>query len=173
MPCRVRPAGRLVRSLFSAPGFPLGSDHPLFYSALDAGAFSSEITPISLSSRKKGAEPALFTQDEHPRPQATLEALAKLPAVFAKGGVVTAGNASGICDGAAANVVVSEEALKRYGLKPLARVLSYHVVAVEPSIMGASQFFAQCLGREENLQCACIQVSDPWRRSRVPLRKRR
>jgi len=58
--------------------------------------------------------------------------------VFAKGGVVSAGNASGICDGAAANVVVSEEALGRYGIKPLAKVLSYHVVAVEPSIMGGS-----------------------------------
>ncbi|GAA5917628.1 hypothetical protein JCM5296_002148 [Sporobolomyces johnsonii] len=104
--------------------------------ALDAGAFSSEITPISLPSKKKGADPITFAQDEHPRPQATKESLAKLPSVFAKGGVVSAGNASGICDGAAANVVVSEEALKRYGIKPLARVLSYHVVAVEPTIMG-------------------------------------
>ncbi|KAI5481614.1 3-ketoacyl-CoA thiolase, mitochondrial [Pseudohyphozyma bogoriensis] len=104
--------------------------------ALDAGAFKDEITPISLPSRKKGADPEIFAQDEHPRPSATLEALTKLPAVFAKGGVVTAGNASGICDGAAANVVVGEEALKRYGIKPLAKVLAYHVVAVEPSIMG-------------------------------------
>lgn len=92
-----------------------------------------EITPITLKSRK-GEE--IFSQDEHPRPQATVESLAKLPAVFAKGGVVTAGNASGICDGAAANVVVSEAAVKEFGLKPLAKVLSYHVVAVEPSIMG-------------------------------------
>ncbi|GAA5949853.1 hypothetical protein JCM21900_004225 [Sporobolomyces salmonicolor] len=104
--------------------------------ALDAGAFAAEITPISLPSKKKGADPITFAQDEHPRPQATKESLAKLPSVFAKGGVVSAGNASGICDGAAANIVVSEEALKRYGIKPLARVLSYHVVAVEPTIMG-------------------------------------
>ncbi|GAA6059824.1 hypothetical protein JCM10212_003736 [Sporobolomyces blumeae] len=103
---------------------------------LDAGAFADEITPISLPPKKRGGEPIEFAQDEHPRPQATLEALGKLPAVFAKGGVVSAGNASGICDGAAANVVVSEDALKRYGIKPLARVLSYHVVAVEPTIMG-------------------------------------
>ncbi|KAK4698775.1 acetyl-CoA acyltransferase 2, partial [Phenoliferia sp. Uapishka_3] len=104
--------------------------------ALDAGAFKEEITPISLPARKRGAPDVIFEQDEHPRPQATMESLAKLPAVFAKGGVVTAANASGICDGAAANVVVSEAALSRYGLKPLARVVSYHVVAVEPSIMG-------------------------------------
>ena len=102
-------------------------------SALDAGAFVDEITPISIPS-KKGVD--VFSQDEHPRPQATVESLAKLPSVFAKGGVVSAGNASGICDGAAANVIVSEEAVKRYGLKPLARLVSYHVVAVEPTIMG-------------------------------------
>ncbi|GAA6000282.1 hypothetical protein JCM10207_007939 [Rhodosporidiobolus poonsookiae] len=104
--------------------------------ALDAGAFKAEIAPISLPPKKKGGDPILFAQDEHPRPQVTLEQLAKLPAVFQKGGTVTAGNASGICDGAAANVVVSEAALGRYGIKPLARVLSYHVVAVEPTIMG-------------------------------------
>ncbi|GAA5848243.1 hypothetical protein JCM5353_009022 [Sporobolomyces roseus] len=104
--------------------------------ALDAGAFKDEITPISLPPKKKGGEPVTFSQDEHARPQVTIEQLGKLPSVFAKGGVVSAGNASGICDGAAANVVVSEEALGSYGIKPLAKVLSYHVVAVEPSIMG-------------------------------------
>ncbi|GAA5887453.1 hypothetical protein JCM6882_002535 [Rhodosporidiobolus microsporus] len=104
--------------------------------ALDAGAFKDEITPISLPPKKRGGDPITFSQDEHPRPQATPEALAKLPAVFKKDGTVTAGNASGICDGAAANVVVSEAALGRYGIKPLAKVLSYHVVAVEPTIMG-------------------------------------
>lgn len=104
--------------------------------AFDAGAFNAEITPISLPARKKGAEPEIFTVDEHPRPQTTLESLGRLPTVFKKGGIVTAGTASGICDGGAANVVVSEEALKRFGIKPLAKVLSYHVVAVEPSIMG-------------------------------------
>lgn len=65
-----------------------------------------------------------------------MESLGRLPTVFKKGGIVTAGTASGICDGGAANIVVSEEALKRFGIKPLAKVLSYHVVAVEPSIMG-------------------------------------
>ncbi|GAA5976727.1 hypothetical protein JCM11641_005675 [Rhodosporidiobolus odoratus] len=104
---------------------------------LDAGAFASEIVPISLPPKKKGGDPILFAQDEHPRPQSTLESLGKLPPVFKRqDGTVTAGNASGICDGAAANVVVSEKAIGRFGLKPLARVLSSHVVAVEPTIMG-------------------------------------
>ncbi|GAA5998234.1 thiolase family protein [Rhodotorula paludigena] len=103
---------------------------------LDAGAFAAEITPVSLPPKKRGGEPISFSQDEHPRPQATLEQLAKLPPVFAKDGTVTAGNASGICDGAAANVVVSEEAVKRYGIKPLAKVVAYHVNAVEPTVMG-------------------------------------
>lgn len=65
--------------------------------ALEAGAFKDEITPISLPARKRGAPDVVFDKDEHPRPQATLESLAKLPAVFAKGGVVTAANASGMC----------------------------------------------------------------------------
>ncbi|GJN87308.1 hypothetical protein Rhopal_000256-T1 [Rhodotorula paludigena] len=103
---------------------------------LDAGAFAAEITPVSLPPKKRGGEPISFSQDEHPRPQATLEQLAKLPPVFAKDGTVTAGNASGICDGAAANVVVSDEAIKRYGIKPLAKVVAYHVNAVEPTVMG-------------------------------------
>ncbi|GAA5856319.1 hypothetical protein JCM9279_006421 [Rhodotorula babjevae] len=104
--------------------------------ALDAGAFEAEITPVQLPPKKRGGEPITFKQDEHPRPQATLEQLGKLPAVFAKNGTVSAGNASGICDGAAANVVVSEEAVKRYGLKPLAKVVAYHINAVDPTIMG-------------------------------------
>ena len=83
---------------------------------------------------KKTSE--MFSVDEHPRPQTTMESLAKLPSVFKKGGTVTAGNASGICDGAAANVVASEEAVNKHGLKPLARIVSYGVTACEPSIMG-------------------------------------
>jgi Thiolase, N-terminal domain len=79
-----------------------------------------------------------FSVDEHPRPKTTMETLGKLPSVFKKDGTVTAGNASGICDGAAANVVASDEAIKRYGLKPLARIVSYGVTACEPSIMGVS-----------------------------------
>jgi hypothetical protein len=126
--------GRLATYLYrglSADLCPLA-----LHTALDAGAFEAEIAPISLPPKKRGGEPISFKQDEHPRPQATVESLAKLPPVFAKNGAVTAGNASGICDGAAANVVVSEEAVKRYGLKPLAKVVAYHVNAVEPTVMG-------------------------------------
>lgn len=122
--------------------------------ALADGAFTSEITPIELPARKRGAAPEIFTVDEHPRPQATVESLAKLPAVFAKGGVVSAGNASGICDGAAANVVVSDEALKRFGLTPLAKILSYHVVAVEPTIMGS--FSLTCVPCDSQLTLSIL-----------------
>ncbi|GAA5859959.1 hypothetical protein JCM8547_003033 [Rhodosporidiobolus lusitaniae] len=104
--------------------------------ANDSGAFTDELISLPLPPKKRGGDPVSFSVDEHPRPSATLQALSKLPPVFQKNGTVTAANASGICDGAAANVVVSERALGRYGMKPLARVLSYHVVAVEPTIMG-------------------------------------
>lgn len=98
-----------------------------------AGRFNAELAPIEYKS-KKG--PATLTHDEHPRPQTTLETLAKLKPVFKKDGVVTAGNASGICDGAAALVVASEDAVKKHGLKPLARVVSWFSAGVDPSIMG-------------------------------------
>lgn len=77
-----------------------------------------------------------MTVDEHPRGKTTIESLNKLPSVFKKEGTVTAGNASGICDGAAANVIASEAAIKEQNLKPLARIVSYGVTACEPSIMG-------------------------------------
>lgn len=102
--------------------------------AQSEGAFRDEITPVSVKV-KRAVES--FEVDEHPRPQTTLASLAKLPSVFEKDtGTVTAGNASGIGDGAAANVIVSEEALKRYGIKPLARIVSYGISAVDPTIMG-------------------------------------
>jgi acetyl-CoA acyltransferase 2 len=98
------------------------------------GTFDAEITPIELKTRK-GVE--VFKVDEHPRPQTTLEGLAKLPPVFKQpDGTVTAGNASGISDGAAAVVVASAEAVSKYNLKPLARIVSYQVSGVEPTIMG-------------------------------------
>lgn len=101
--------------------------------AHQAGAFTDEIAPVELKS-KKGVES--FDSDEHPRVGVTIEQLAKLPAVFKKGGLVSAGNASGICDGGAALIIASEEAVNKYGLTPLARVLSYAYCGVEPSIMG-------------------------------------
>ncbi|RKP08753.1 Thiolase, N-terminal domain-containing protein [Thamnocephalis sphaerospora] len=102
--------------------------------AQEAGIFKTEISPIELKTRK-GTE--LVEADEHPRPQTTLASLAKLPAVFKRpDGTVTAGNASGICDGAAAVVVASAEAVSKYNLKPLARLVAYQVSGVEPTIMG-------------------------------------
>lgn len=101
--------------------------------ANEEGVFKDEIEPIEVKTKKTSE---MFSVDEHPRPQTTMESLAKLPSVFKKGGTVTAGNASGICDGAAANVVASEEAVNKHGLKPLARIVSYGVTACEPSIMG-------------------------------------
>ena len=74
--------------------------------------------------------------DEHPRPDTTLEKIGKLPTVFKKGGVVTAANASGICDGAGSVLVASEEVVQEHNLAPLARVVSYAVTGVEPTIMG-------------------------------------
>ena len=101
--------------------------------ANEEGAFKAEIAPVEVKV-KKAME--TFEVDEHPRPKTTIEQLAKLPLVFKKDGTVTAGNASGICDGAAANVIVSEAALKQHNIKPLARIVSYGVTACEPSIMG-------------------------------------
>jgi len=101
--------------------------------AAEAGVFADEITPITLKIKKKEVEMKL---DEHPKPKTTIEQLAKLPPVFKKGGVVTAGGASGICDGAAAVMIASEEAVKEHNLTPLARIVGYGVAGCEPTIMG-------------------------------------
>ena len=85
---------------------------------------------------KQGKNVVSVAKDEHPRPQSTMETLGKLPAIFKKDGVVTAANASGICDGAGMLVVVDAEWAKSRGLKPLARLLQWGVAGVEPSIMG-------------------------------------
>ncbi len=96
-------------------------------------ASAVEIVPIALKSKKATVS---FARDEHPRPDTTIEILAKLQPVFKKDGVVTAGNASGICDGAAALVVASREAAERRGLKPLAKILNWGVAGCDPKIMG-------------------------------------
>jgi acetyl-CoA acetyltransferase family protein len=101
--------------------------------ANEKGHFKDEITPVEIPS-KKG--PITFAVDEHPRPQTTLEVLGKLAPVFKKDGVVTAGNASGICDGAAMLVLVTEEFMKRRGLRPLAKLVQWGVAGVDPNIMG-------------------------------------
>jgi acetyl-CoA C-acetyltransferase/acetyl-CoA acyltransferase 2 len=101
--------------------------------ANEKGLFKDEIAPIDVP-QKKGT--ISFAVDEHPRPQTTLEVLGKLAPVFKKDGVVTAGNASGICDGAAALVLTTEEFAKSKGLKPLARLVQWGIAGVEPSLMG-------------------------------------
>lgn len=105
-----------------------------YQEGLAAGAFKDEITPVTIKTRKGEV---VIDKDEHPKGQTTLASLQKLPSVFIpKTGTVTAGNASGICDGASANIVVSEDAIKKYNLKPLARIASYAWSACPPSIMG-------------------------------------
>ncbi|GAN67307.1 3-oxoadipyl-CoA thiolase [Acetobacter orleanensis] len=101
--------------------------------AKDAGYFTREITPVSVKTRKMTMT---VTEDEHPRPETTLEALAKLKTPFRSGGTVTAGNASGVNDGAAALLMASEEGAKRHGLTPIGRVLAMASAGVEPGIMG-------------------------------------
>jgi acetyl-CoA C-acetyltransferase len=97
------------------------------------GRLAREISPISIPRRK--ADPLVVEQDEHPR-STSLEALAKLGTPFREGGTVTAGNASGVNDGAVALLVASGEAVDRYGLTPLAKVVTSHTAGVEPRIMG-------------------------------------
>jgi acetyl-CoA C-acetyltransferase/acetyl-CoA acyltransferase 2 len=101
--------------------------------ANEKGAFKDEIAPLEIQQKKATVQ---FAVDEHPRPQTTMEGLAKLAPVFKKDGVVTAGNASGICDGAACLVLTTEEFAKAKGLKPLARLIQWGVAGVDPSIMG-------------------------------------
>ena len=101
--------------------------------AQQSGAFEAEISPMKVKGRK-GEED--FSVDEHPRVGTDMNSLAKLPPVFKKDGTVTAGNASGICDGAASLILASEKAVKEQNLTPLARLVSYFTSGVEPSIMG-------------------------------------
>jgi 3-oxo-5,6-didehydrosuberyl-CoA/3-oxoadipyl-CoA thiolase len=98
-----------------------------------AGFFAAEIAPVTVSARKAAIT---VSEDEHPRPETTLQSLTKLPTPFREGGTVTAGNASGINDGAAALIVASEAAAKRHGLQPRARILGAAAAGVEPRIMG-------------------------------------
>ena len=102
--------------------------------ANNSGRFKDEVMPLEISGRKN--ETMLFTQDEHCRAGTTLNDLAKLPPVFYKDGSVTAGNSSGITDGAAAVVILSEEGLQRAGAKPLARIVDYEIAGVAPDVMG-------------------------------------
>src|SRR5918992_240455 len=101
--------------------------------AQDAGLFSEEITPVEVKTRK-GVK--VVDADDHLRPHTTLEVLAKLPTAFSKDGFVTAGNASGIVDGAAALVIAGGDFVKERGVKPLGRIVSWAYAGVEPDVMG-------------------------------------
>jgi len=102
--------------------------------ALDEGWFADEIVPVEIPQRKK--DPIIFSHDEHPRPGTTADKLAKMRPAFKKDGSVTAGNASGINDGAAALVIMSESKAKELGLQPIAYIESYASAGVEPLYMG-------------------------------------
>jgi len=102
--------------------------------AQESGFFAREIAPIPVKSRK--GETVVVDRDEHPRPETTLEGLAKLKTPFRTPGTVTAGNASGVNDGAAALLIASENAARRFGLKPRARIVAMATAGVPPRIMG-------------------------------------
>jgi len=121
-----------VTSLEDSDSFSIRSQQS-WGAAAQAGHFADEISPVVLKSKKGEVEMSL---DEHPKPKTTIEQLAKLPTVFKKGGVVTAGSASGICDGAAALILASEDAVTKHSLTPLARIVGYGVAGCEPTIMG-------------------------------------
>ena len=97
--------------------------------------FENEVVPVPIKNRKT-KEMEDWRGDEHMRPDTTLEVLGKLPSYFKKDGVVTAGNASGICDGAAATIIAGEDFAADHGLKPLGRLVAWAVVGVEPKYMG-------------------------------------
>ena len=102
--------------------------------AIESGRFKDEVMPLEITGKK--GESTSFDKDEHCRAGTTLQDLAKLPPVFYKDGTVTAGNSSGITDGAAAVVVLSEDELKRFGATAQARIVDYEICGVAPDIMG-------------------------------------
>ena len=128
-----------------------------------AGRFASEITPIELKSRKGTVT---FEVDEHARPETQIEGLAKLAPVFKKDGVVTAGNASGICDGAAALVLATADFAKAHGLTPLGRLVQWGVSGCDPTIMGIGPVAAAKLALDRSglglAQMDLIEVNEAF-----------
>jgi len=122
--------------------------------AIEAGRFDDQIVPISVPS--KNGEPVVVSRDEPPRADTSAEALARLRPVFRDGGSVTAGNSSGINDGASAVLVVEAEKARTLGLKPMARVVSTAVAGVDPAIMG----YGPVPATRKALQRAGIEVTD-------------
>jgi acetyl-CoA acetyltransferase family protein len=108
--------------------------HQRAVAAIEEGRFATQIVPISVPQPK--GEPVVVDRDEHPRPDTSIEALGRLKPAFREGGSVTAGNSSGINDGASATVLVEAEAARRLGLRPLARIVATAVAGVDPAVMG-------------------------------------
>jgi len=124
-----------------------------YLAAHEAGKFKEEIIPVSVPQRK--GDPIIFEKDEHPR-LSTIEKLGTLRTAFKENGTVTAGNASGINDGASAILIASEDAVKKYNLKPMAKIKSMAVAGVEPAVMGLGPIPAS----QKALSRAGLEVSD-------------
>jgi acetyl-CoA acyltransferase len=136
--------------------------HQKAVNAIESGKFKDEIVPIEVTeifldaSEKRQERKYVVDTDEGPRKDSTKEALAKLKPVFDAGGSVTAGNSSQTSDGAAFVMIVSEKMLKELNVKPLAKLLSYHVSGLEPRIMGVGPIYAI----PEAVKKAGLQLSD-------------
>ncbi|HEV8168755.1 MAG TPA: acetyl-CoA C-acetyltransferase [Pyrinomonadaceae bacterium] len=125
--------------------------------AIASGRFNDEVMALEVSGRK--GETTSFARDEHCRAGTTLQDLTKLPPVFYKDGSVTAGNSSGITDGAAAVVVLSEDGLKRFGARPQARIVDYEICGVAPEIMGIGPVPAvRALLKRQNLDLSGVDL---------------
>ncbi len=114
--------------------FALAS-HRRAIAAIDAGRFDAQIVPVEIAGRR-GEAPVLVGRDEHPRADTTMDALGRLRPAFRGGGTVTAGNSSGINDGASAVLLVEADRARSLGLRPLARIVSTAVAGVDPAVMG-------------------------------------
>ena len=134
------------------------------------GRFAQEITPVTIPQRK--GDPIVVAKDEHPR-LTSLEALAKLPAPFRSNGSVTAGNASGVNDGAAALLIASAKAVRKHGLTPIARILGCATAGVEPRLMGlgpvpATQKLCARLGLEPH-QFDIVELNEAFAAQAIPV----
>jgi 3-oxoadipyl-CoA thiolase len=128
--------------------------HRRAIAAIEEGRFQNQIVPVMVPQRK--GEPVKVDRDEHPRPDTSMEALARLRPAFREGGTVTAGNSSGINDGASATVVVEKGFARDHGIKPMARVLATAVAGVDPAVMGLGPIPAT----RKALERAQLQVGD-------------
>jgi len=129
------------------------SSQEKYFAALEAGKWAEEIVPVDVPGEKGTSK--LFDTDEHPR-KTSLEKLASLKPAFVKEGTVTAGNAAGLNDGAAAMLLASEAAVKKYGLKPIAKVIASAVAGVDPAIMGIGPVPAT----QKALKRASLSIND-------------